>query len=100
VLVLRIKDPQRVRPFRTPAIWIVAPLAAFGCVFLFWNLPVDAKLVLPIWGGLGLIIYFLYSRRHSHVGRGLVENHEDDADAPPMPVPPLPGIHTPGGRDA
>jgi hypothetical protein len=23
-----------------------------------------------------------------------------DADAPPLPVPPMPGAHTPGGKDA
>lgn len=38
--------------------------------------------MLPVWGGVGLIIYFLYSRNHSHVGKGHVEVHEDDADAP------------------
>lgn len=101
VMVLRVRDPGRVRPFRTPAIWLVAPLAAAGCVFLFLNLPVDAQLVLPIWGLLGLVVYFLYSYRHSHVGRGLVEVHEKDPETPPQPVPPLPGgMHTPGGRDA
>ncbi|MEJ7934450.1 amino acid permease [Sphingobium sp. AN558] len=100
VLVLRIKDPTRHRPFRTPAIFVVAPLSAAGCLFLFFNLPVDAMLVLPLWGGLGLIIYFLYGYRKSHVGRGLFDTHEQDADAPPVPVPPLPGAPTPGGRDA
>ncbi len=72
--------------------WVVAPVAAFGCVFLFWNLPIDAKLVLPIWGVIGLVIYFLYGYRRSHVGRGIVEVHEDDPDAPPPPVPPVPSI--------
>ena len=56
VLMLRIKDPNRRRPFKTPLVWILAPLSAFGCAFLFWNLPHDAKMVLPIWGGLGLLI--------------------------------------------
>jgi APA family basic amino acid/polyamine antiporter len=40
---------------------------------------------------IGLVVYFSYGRRKSHVGRGLVEVHEQDADAPPQPVPPLPG---------
>ncbi|PZT97330.1 amino acid permease [Brevundimonas sp.] len=89
VLVLRVKDPNRKRPFRTPLIWVFAPLSAFGCAFLFWNLPHDAKMVLPIWGGVGLVIYFLYGYRKSHLGRGRVEVHETDADAPPPPVPPI-----------
>lgn len=100
VMVLRVRDPGRKRPFRTPIIWAIGPIAAFGCVFLYWNLPVDAKLVLPIWGALGLVVYLLYSRRHSHVGRGIIDTHEEDSDAPPQPVPPMPGAHTPGFKDA
>ncbi len=87
VLVLRVKDPGRARPFKTPAVWIVAPLAMLGCVGLYFNLPFDAMMVLPIWGAIGLVIYFLYGYRKSHVGRGLTEVHEIDADAPPPPLP-------------
>ena len=92
VLVLRVKDPTRHRPFRTPLVWVVAPLAMVGCAALYFNLPIEAMLVLPIWGALGLLIYFSYSYRKSHVGRGIVEVHEEDADAPPQPVPPAPGL--------
>ena len=91
VLILRVKDPKRHRPFRTPMVWIVAPLAIFGTVFLFVNLPFEAKIVLPIWGGVGLLFYYLYGYRKSHLGRGHVEVHEDDPDAPPQPVPPIEG---------
>ena len=76
---------------RWAAVWIVAPLAILGTVGLFFNLPVKAMLVLPIWGAIGLVVYFLYGYRTSHVGRGLFEVHEDDPDAPPRPVPPMPG---------
>jgi APA family basic amino acid/polyamine antiporter len=100
VMMLRRRDPGRERPFRTPLVWIIGPVAAAGCVFLYWNLPVDAKLVLPVWGAVGLTVYFLYGYRKSHVGRGIIDMHEDDADTPPQPVPPLPGMHTPGGKDA
>jgi APA family basic amino acid/polyamine antiporter len=86
VMILRHKDPGRHRPFRTPFVWIVAPLAAAGCLGLYLNLPLIAKLVLPIWGSIGLLIYFLYSRGHSHVGRGLAEVHELDTDSPPPVV--------------
>lgn len=101
VLMLRVKDPDRHRPFRTPLVWVVAPLAIIGTLALYLLLPFDAKMVLPIWGAIGLLIYFVYSRNNSHVGRGIIDVHEDDAGIPPQPVPPLPGgIHTPGGRDA
>jgi APA family basic amino acid/polyamine antiporter len=46
-------------------------------VFLFFNLPMEAMLVLPIWGAVGLVIYYAYSYRASHVGRGIVETNED-----------------------
>lgn len=89
VMILRVKDPHRRRPFRMPLLWVFAPLAAFGCAFLFWNLPHDAKMVLPIWGSIGLVVYFLYGYRKSHVGRGLIEVHETDSDAPKPPLPPV-----------
>lgn len=73
VLALRIKDPDRKRPFRTPAVYIVSPLAIIGCVALYVKLPLIAILVLPVWGAVGLLVYFAYSRSRSHVGRGLVE---------------------------
>ena len=86
VMILRRRDPHRKRPFRTPAVWVVAPLAAAGCIALFVNLPFEAMLVLPVWGTIGLAVYFLYGHRHSHVGRGLIEVHEQDEDAPQPPI--------------
>ncbi len=86
VLILRRKDPHRHRPFRVPLVGIVAPLAIVGCIGLYLSLPLLAILVLPGWGLLGLVIYFGYGRRHSHVGRGLVEVPELDPDAPAPPV--------------
>ncbi|PWG03137.1 amino acid permease [Sphingosinicella humi] len=78
VWMLRKRDPLRPRPFRVPALWLVAPLTVVGCLFLFLNLPVEALLGLPIWTGIGLAVYFLYGRRRSHLGRGLVEVHEPE----------------------
>jgi APA family basic amino acid/polyamine antiporter len=48
--------------------------------------------VLPICGGIGLLVYFLYGYRKSHVARGIIDVHEEDRDAPPQPVPPVPGL--------
>ncbi|HZV84793.1 MAG TPA: amino acid permease [Brevundimonas sp.] len=85
VLLLRRKEPTRHRPFRTPVVWFVAPATIIGCLFLFFNLPTEAMMVLPIWGLIGLVIYFAYSRSHSHLGKGRLEVHEDDPDIPPTP---------------
>jgi APA family basic amino acid/polyamine antiporter len=85
VMVLRMRDPERKRPFRTPAIWIVGPLAIIGCIGLYFSLPLIAILVLPVWGAIGLLVYFGYGRSRSHVGRGVVEVVED--------TPPIYGVN-------
>ena len=36
VMMLRIKDKNRVRPFRAPGIWLMGPLAVVGCITLFF----------------------------------------------------------------
>ncbi|HXC55304.1 MAG TPA: amino acid permease [Rhizomicrobium sp.] len=84
VMVLRRKDPGRKRPFRTPAVYVVAPLAIIGCAVLYVKLPLVAILVLPAWGAVGLLFYFAYSRSRSHVGRGIVDAESE----PPSIVQP------------
>jgi APA family basic amino acid/polyamine antiporter len=96
VLVLRRTDPNRVRPFRTPAIAIVAPVAILGCIALYVMLPPIAIAVLPVWGAVGLLLYFGYSRRRSHVGRGIVEVPELAPEAPgSIGIAPMPGAPAP-----
>ena len=82
VMILRRTEAGRERSFRTPVLWFVGPATIIGCVFLFFNLAGEAMLVFPIWGAVGLLIYFLYGYRHSHLGRGIVEVHEEDDDKP------------------
>lgn len=89
VLVLRRTDPGRKRPFRTPAVALVAPLAAAGCVYLFFSLSFYTKSLFFGWAVIGLVVYFCYGYRKSNLGRGIVDTHETDADAPPLPVPPV-----------
>ena len=96
VMILRRKDPGRARPFRTPAIYLVAPLSIAGCVLLFLNLNVESKLLFATWTVVGLIIYFLYGYRHSNVARGIVEVPEVSPEAPgSIGVAPLPGAPVP-----
>ncbi|MBN3538176.1 amino acid permease [Sphingomonas pseudosanguinis] len=87
VMVLRKTDPSRKRPFRTPAVFIVAPAAMIGCAYLYFSLPLIAILVLPGWGAVGLAIYFLYSRKRSHVGRGIIDVVDDPAMQPEVAKP-------------
>jgi basic amino acid/polyamine antiporter, APA family len=89
VLVLRRTDPGRKRPFRTPAVAIVAPLATLGCLYLFFSLSTYTVTLFFTWAAVGLVVYYLYGYRKSHLGRGVVEVHETDPDVPPQPVPPI-----------
>jgi basic amino acid/polyamine antiporter, APA family len=68
VLVLRIKDPGLQRPFKAPAVYIVAPLGAASSLFLMSGLPLDTWLRFGVWLVLGLVLYWLYGIRHSHGG--------------------------------
>ena len=67
VLILRIQRPHATRPFRCPIIWLVAPLGMLVNVTLMLFLPLDTWLRLVIWLLIGFVIYFGYSRRHSHL---------------------------------
>jgi APA family basic amino acid/polyamine antiporter len=66
-LVLRHTQPNLHRPFRAPAITIVAPLGALTSLFLMFGLPVDTWVRLAVWLAIGLAIYFSYGARHSHI---------------------------------
>jgi len=65
VMVLRVKRPDLKRPFKTPAVFVVAPLAALVSLGLMAGLPADTWLRLIIWMVLGIIVYFLYGYNHS-----------------------------------
>jgi APA family basic amino acid/polyamine antiporter len=65
VMILRRRRPNAVRPFRAPAVWIVAPLGMAMCAFMMVFLPLDTWLRLAGWTVIGLIIYFAYGARHA-----------------------------------
>lgn len=68
VLVLRITHPEIHRPFKTPAVFAVAPLGTVSAVFLMVSLPRETWASVVIWFVIGLAIYFLYGRSHSRLG--------------------------------
>jgi len=70
VLVLRRSQPDRARPFRTPFAWIVCPLAALGCIVLFYNLSPFAKEFFIGWALVGLVVYALYGYKRSQLANG------------------------------
>jgi APA family basic amino acid/polyamine antiporter len=70
-LVLRFVDPGLKRPFRAPAIWLVAPMGAATSIFLMSGLPLDTWIRLAVWLAIGLAIYIGYGRKHSRMTRSL-----------------------------
>ena len=67
VLVLRLRDPDRPRPFRVPFVWLVAPLGALACVGVMLGLPTTAWVRFGVWMVLGTAIYLFYGLRHSRL---------------------------------
>ena len=70
VLVLRIREPNLPRPFKTPMVWFVAPMGALSSAYLMAYLDKETWLRLVIWLVIGLVIYFSYSRTHSRLAVG------------------------------
>ena len=69
IIVLRRKSPELPRPFRTPLVPLVPILAILICGYMMFSLPSDTWIRLLVWLGLGLLIYFLYGKAHSRIGR-------------------------------
>jgi len=68
VLVLRRREPNRVRPFKTPLVPLVPILGILICGYMMYGLPSDTWIRLAVWLVLGLVIYFAYGRTHSRIG--------------------------------
>jgi APA family basic amino acid/polyamine antiporter len=67
VLVLRVVEPERPRPFRVPFVWLVAPLGVVACLFIMVGLPQQAWERFGIWLAIGAVIYAAYGYRHSRL---------------------------------
>jgi len=67
VLVLRYKQPDLKRPFKTPFFPLVPILGMLSSLSLMYFLPLDTWIRLIVWMLIGVIIYFGYSRKHSKV---------------------------------
>jgi basic amino acid/polyamine antiporter, APA family len=65
VLVLRYRQPELRRPFKTPLVPFVPILGIVSCLALMIPLPLDTWLRLAVWLVIGLAIYFLYGIKHS-----------------------------------
>ncbi|WP_018341747.1 amino acid permease [Cytophaga aurantiaca] len=69
VLVLRKKQPDAPRAFRTPWVPFVPIMGIIICFYLMYALPFDTWVRLIVWMAIGIAIYFLYSRHHSKINK-------------------------------
>jgi len=69
VLVLRVREPNLPRAFKTPAVFVVAPLGALSALYLMVSLPWSTWVRLIIWFALGIVIYFAYGVWHSKLAK-------------------------------
>ncbi|QHL86953.1 amino acid permease [Nibribacter ruber] len=65
VWYLRVKEPDRVRPFRTPLVPLVPILGILVCVGMMAGLPIETWYRLLGWMAIGIAIYFFYGKKHS-----------------------------------
>ena len=101
VLIMRRTNPNAKRPFRAPFVPLVPILGILTCLLLMFSLPEENWYRLIIWLLIGLVIYFLYGRRHSVMSEQRHLAHElsahgaspqavGDPDAPPSsPAAPI-----------
>jgi basic amino acid/polyamine antiporter, APA family len=65
ILILRYKDPDRPRAFRTPFVPAVPLLGIGSCLYLMAGLPWVTWIRFGLWLALGLVIYFLFGFKNS-----------------------------------
>lgn len=67
IWVMRVRNPEAVRPFKTPFVPLVPFLGITICVGMIFSLPQDTLMAAGAWMILGLIVYFSYSKRNSYL---------------------------------
>ncbi len=69
VLVLRVREPNLPRAFKTPLVWFVAPAGVVSALYLMISLPMRTWERLIIWFVLGMVLYFAYGVRRSKLAK-------------------------------
>jgi APA family basic amino acid/polyamine antiporter len=67
VWLLRVKQPQLERPYKTPFLPVVASLGMGFNLFLMTQVRANTWIAFIIWGTIGVLVYFLYSRKKSNL---------------------------------
>jgi basic amino acid/polyamine antiporter, APA family len=69
VMVLRVREPNLPRAFKTPAVFLVAPLGAFSAAWLMKSLPWVTWERLIIWFVIGMVFYFAFGINNSRLAK-------------------------------
>lgn len=67
IIVLRKKHPDLKASFRVPFVPVLPAISALLCLYLALSLPLITWLSFFIWLMIGSVIYFSYSKKHSHL---------------------------------
>ena len=67
VIVLRRTRPDMERPFRVPWVAGAADHRLLFAICLMIDLPGETWIRFVVWLAIGMLIYFLYSRKHSRL---------------------------------
>jgi APA family basic amino acid/polyamine antiporter len=70
IWVLRVKNPDAVRPFKTPLVPLVPILGVLVCSAMIFSLSTETLISALVWMAVGLVIYFVYSKKHSTLRKG------------------------------
>ena len=69
VVILRRRQPDLERSFRTPAVYVTATASVLLCAYLMLNLTGETWVRFLVWMVIGLVVYFTYGRSHSRLGQ-------------------------------
>lgn len=69
VIILRRTRPDLPRSFRTPLVPYLPIASVLASLWLMFNLPAETWLRFAVWMAIGCVVYFVYGRSHSRVGK-------------------------------
>ncbi len=69
IMVLRVREPNLPRKFKTPLVWFVAPAGALSALALMVALPLTTWIRLIVWFVLGMAFYLGYGIRMSKLAK-------------------------------
>jgi basic amino acid/polyamine antiporter, APA family len=82
VIILRRTRPDLPRSFRVPGVPVLPVVSALACLWLMLNLPAETWARFAVWMVIGLVVYFVYSHRHSRLAPGNAPRERTEAATP------------------